>query len=85
MLTGRGGFLRIAGFSPPVGCYYRPIPVMTGATPGGPSRRFGPRVYLRVDLIGSRPILMPRSQFWNPGVNIVQGFRVTMHLPYRNS
>ena len=55
-----GVFLRKAGFSPPVGCYYGPIPVMTGATLGGPSRRFGLRVHLRVDLIGSRTVLIPR-------------------------
>ena len=41
-----GGFLRFAGFSPPVGCYYGPIPVMPGATLGGQSRRFGFRVHL---------------------------------------
>ena len=34
---GGGWFLRIAGVSPPVGGYYGPIPVMTGATLGGPS------------------------------------------------
>ena len=55
-----GGLLRIAGFSPPVGCCYGRIPVMTDATLGGPSRRFGLRVHLRVDLIGSRSILIPR-------------------------
>ena len=53
------GFFRLAGFSPPVGCYDGPIPVMKRATLGGPSRRFGLRVHLRVDLIGSRPILIP--------------------------
>jgi len=55
-----GGVLRLAGFSPPVGFYDGPIPVLTGATLGGPSRRFGLGVQLRVDLIGSRPILIPR-------------------------
>ena len=62
MTGGGGGFLRIAGFSPPVGCFYDPIPVMTGATLGGPSRRFGVRAHLRVDIIGSRAILIPCSQ-----------------------
>ena len=46
--------------SPPVGCYYGAIPVATGAALGAPSRRFGLGVHLRVDLIGSRPVLIPR-------------------------
>ena len=58
-----GGLLRIAGFSPPVGCYYGPFPVMTVATLGGPSRCFGLRVRLRVDLIGSRPYQIPIQQY----------------------
>ena len=53
-----GGFVRIAGFPPSVGCYYGHIPVMTGATLGGPSRRFELRVL--VDLICPRPTLIPR-------------------------
>ena len=34
--SGLLSFLTIAGFPFPVGCYTRPIPVMTGATLGGP-------------------------------------------------
>ena len=62
MTRGGGEVLRLAGFSPPVGCYYGPIPVMTGATLGGPSRRFGFCVHLRVDLIGSSPTLAELSK-----------------------
>ena len=59
--TAGGGFSpQVSWVFPPVGCYYGPIPVMTGATLGGPSTRFGLRVHLRVDLIGLRPILILR-------------------------
>ena len=45
-----------------MGCYYGPIPVKTATTLGGPPRRFGVGVHLGVDLIGSRPLLIPRAQ-----------------------